>query len=397
MLKSQKIQVAQSERRGRLAELSSIDKPTDEHRAEMTKVMSDLSAGEVELRAAITAEAAAGETGETVEPAFDRLVGEVRMANYMGAVVNQKHLDGAERELNDELNLDSHTIPFEALEDRSQVEDRQDANTPAPATTSVQQRPIMERVFARSSAAWLGIAMPSVPAGQQNFPVMTAGVSPEFPAAGAGVDADAGAFSANTVSPSRVSARYLFRYETLASFAGLESALRSDLVNAMSEALDKRIIENDLLGSSGLTNPTDDTAILTYQAGVNKFFAEVDGRYAVGLGDVRMLIGSSVLALTGSLYRTTQSELNLWDWGQARTGGFRHSAHIPAAASNIENAIVRRGATPGAVSPIWQGVRIIRDETTRAKQGEVTLTAIMLRGFAILRQDVLKRQDIKVS
>ena len=50
------------------------------------------------------------------------------------------------------------------------------------------------------------------------------------------------------------------------------------------------------------------------------------------------------------------------------TGGVRVSAHVPAAAVNKQNAIVRRGMRRDAVAPIWEGVSLIPDEISRKRQ-----------------------------
>ena len=62
------------------------------------------------------------------------------------------------------------------------------------------------------------------------------------------------------------------------------------------------------------------------------------------------------------------------------------SAHVPPVASNRQNALIRLGMERGAaVQPMWQGVSLIVDEVTRATQGEIVVTAVMLSNFAITR------------
>ena len=53
------------------------------------------------------------------------------------------------------------------------MEDRVDAVSAAPADSHLQQHPILGRVFARSATATLGVSMPMVSTGEQNFPVVT--------------------------------------------------------------------------------------------------------------------------------------------------------------------------------------------------------------------------------
>ena len=70
-----------------------------------------------------------------------------------------------------------------------------------------------------------------------------------------------------------------------------------------------------------------------------------------------------------------------------RTGGVRTSRRIPAAASNIQQAIVRRANPAGdraSVMPAWGGIELIRDNITGAGKGEIVITALMLVGDVIL-------------
>ena len=67
------------------------------------------------------------------------------------------------------------------------------------------------------------------------------------------------------------------------------------------------------------------------------------------------------------------------------SGGVRVSAHVPAVASTKQNAIVRLGTRRDMVAPIWEGVSLIPDEITKAKSGQIVITAVMLHAVKILR------------
>ena len=69
-------------------------------------------------------------------------------------------------------------------------------------------------------------------------------------------------------------------------------------------------------------------------------------------------------------------DLSALDNIMARTGGVRVSAHVPAAASQKQNAVIRRGGRMDAVAPIWEGIELIVDPYTQTKAGEVVLTAV---------------------
>ena len=68
---------------------------------------------------------------------------------------------------------------------------------------------ILGRVFSRSATMFLGVDMPSVPVGDADYPVLTAGVTPAMVAAGGAKDAEAGTFTVTTIAPTRLTARYL--------------------------------------------------------------------------------------------------------------------------------------------------------------------------------------------
>ena len=79
----------------------------------------------------------------------------------------------------------------------------------------------------------------------------------------------------------------------------------------------------------------------------------------------------------------------------AITGGLRVSAHVPAVSGNKQNAIVRRGTRRDMVAPIWEGVSLIPDEITKAKDGQIVITAVMMHATKILRTDGFYRQESK--
>ena len=58
---------------------------------------------------------------------------------------------------------------------------------------------------------------------------------------------------------------------------------------------------------------------------------------------------------------------------------------------------MRLGARRDAVAGLWQGVTIIPDEVTRAKQGEIVITAVMLAAVKILRSGGFYKAEVKVA
>ena len=81
----------------------------------------------------------------------------------------------------------------------------------------------------------------------------------------------------------------------------------------------------------------------------------------------------------------------------AITGGVRVSAHVPAAASNKQNAVIRLGMRMDAVAPLWEGVTLIEDSVTKSSMGQIQITAVLLFALKILRKDGFRKQQTQHS
>ena len=174
-------------------------------------------------------------------------------------------------------------------------------------------------------------------------------------------------------------------------------SLRQALNEALSESLDVQTVA----GADGLLMNLDaheQAAVDTYGTYVGKFgFSRVDGRYASNAKSVKVLMGSQTYAHAGSVYRGDQSQESAIDRLMTITGGVRVSAHVPPAEATKQQAIVRLGGRRDAVAGIWQGITIIGDEVTMAKQGEIVITAVMLAAVKVLRAGGFFKSESKVS
>ena len=54
-------------------------------------------------------------------------------------------------------------------------------------------------------------------------------------------------------------------------------------------------------------------------------------------------------------------------------------------ATNRQNVVIRRGMSETAVAPVWEGVTLIPDEITKAANGQIVITAVMLYAMTVLR------------
>ena len=165
------------------------------------------------------------------------------------------------------------------------------------------------------------------------------------------------------------------------------------------DGLDKQVISGPegLLTAAKLA--THNVAAVTtfdlYLAGLA--YDRVDGTYASTAGDLKILVGSAAYGHAGRVYRNASVDRSALDRLMEVTGGVRVSAHVPAAAANKQNAIVRRGMRRDAVACLWDGITILDDPITKAADGEIVITAVMLHAVKILRADGFYKQQIQTA
>ena len=400
MTPRQKIELRRSEIRQRLAAIAGLegDSLTEAIGTERDGLLAELAATEPQLRAAIAAEETEArqrgdqQDGDGEGAELRALETRASIGAVFGAAVSHGQTDGATGELQRHLGLAANQIPLALL--RDPVEGR--AVTPAPASGVQQnQSMIIPGVFPRAAGSWLSVDMPTVPTGDASFPVLTQNATPATPAKGAPVDETTGAFSAGVLMPARVQASFFYAREDAARFAGMDEALRMNLSDALSDKLDERIIAAIIAGV-GRTNAT---GVFDYAGYKSLVYGQIDGRYAWGAEDIRVLVGAATLGVMASTYLAMADSTSTLDQLSRTSGGVRVSAHIPDAhdSGKKQDAIVRLGMRRDAVAPIWEGPTIIVDEVTKAGTGEIVLTAVMLYAVAILRAAAFRRIETQHS
>ena len=295
-------------------------------------------------------------------------------------------------------------IPLDLLT-AGRVEHR--AATPAPDTgTAVTPAAIMPAVFDQSAASWLGIEMPTVPSGTAAFPVLTQSVTAGARAKSAAAPETGGVITPFTVTPRRITGAFRITREDEALLSDLESALRDNLSSVLSDTVDGQVVGGSGVAPNlnGIT--TQLTAAAAPATGVESFdryvaaaSSHVEGRYAVSMADVRMLVGPHTYRHAAATFRGTDGETSAQSYLATNTGGFRASRRIADPADHVQAAIVRRSA-PGrvAVSPIWEGVELVRDPYTAASTGETILTVLLLMGgVAVLRPSAFVADSFRLS
>ena len=244
----------------------------------------------------------------------------------------------------------------------------------------MQEAPI-QPVFAMGDLAFLGVDMPSVPVGDAVFPVLTTRPNVRGPFTGSDVANETdGAFDAELLAPERVQASFFYRRTDAARFGMMGESLREALNSGLTEKIDAEGINgtNGLLTGTNLENHNA-SAITTYANYVSQFgYNRVDGRYAPTPTDLRVLVGSTTYAHMGGVYRSASTDLSAVDRLMLVTGKpVRVSAHVPAAAGNKQNGLIRLGMRRDMVCPTWSSASLIYDEITGQKKGEINITAVV--------------------
>ena len=126
-------------------------------------------------------------------------------------------------------------------------------------------------------------------------------------------------------------------------------------------------------------------------------YGRVDGRYASGVGDLRIVMGQATHGKAATLYRANNSDDSALDVLLVKTGGVKVSPHVPVVASNKQNAVIRLGMRRDMVAPVWDGITLIPDEVTKAKAGQIVITAVMLFAVKILRAEGFHKEETNHS
>ena len=136
------------------------------------------------------------------------------------------------------------------------------------------------------------------------------------------------------------------------------------------------------------------TAETTYALYRSQFaYGRVDGRYATSTADLKIVMGSATYAHAAAQYRGTSDNMDALMALMNATGGVKVSAHVPAAASTRQNAVIRLGSRRDYVAPMWEGITLIPDEVTLAGSGQIKVTAVMLYAASLLRAEGFRKQQ----
>ncbi len=391
MTDRQKLELRQSSIRGRLSELGAED-ATEDGKEEIDRLAAEYSGNEARVRAFMVADDAPVETTTATKEGKERaeLYAKASVGDLVGNLVNGRSgVDGAMRELQQEHNLGDNEIHVRQLTPESY------AVTPGASDVGQNQQEIIPYVFPDGVAQFLSIDQPVVGVGEAVFPVLSSTLDVGVPAENDPQTETTGAFTADVLSPKRLQASFFYSREDRARFAGMDSALRENLSMGLSDGLDKQIIAGTtgLLTGTVLANHNVSTQT-TYALYRNQFaFGRVDGRYAGGTEGLRVVMGSEAYAHAAAQYRGNNDNQDALQSLREATGGVRVSAHVPDESSNKQNAVIRLGMRRDYVAPVWENVALIPDEVTKAANGQIVITAVMLHATKLLRADGFYKQQ----
>ena len=169
-------------------------------------------------------------------------------------------------------------------------------------------------------------------------------------------------------------------------FPQLSESIRMNLSAGLMEKLDAEAVGQIItdVGSSRVTASAADSFDSYRKRAV---YDRIDGRFVTMEGQIRLLVASATLGDMSALYRDPTSDVSAVESLRRLTGGVKVSPHIAAPVSNKQDVIVRKNARRDFVMPIWRGVEMIYDEITKARTGEVQLTAVAQAAHKTIREE----------
>lgn len=408
MLKSQELSIKLSEKRQKINDLLSLEKRTEEQTNELDALTKEVQAHETEFRAALVSEDAAV---DAVKDDFDDVDGETlelrsirskaKLGEYVKAAVEKRSIQsGAENELNQALQIPANQFPLILLAGEPEKRVATDADT------AVRPRPWLTRLFADSLASYLGINFSSVPAGVATYPILGANAfGGAQRAKGEAAAESAWTVSTSELKPTGNAIHIRYNREDILRLPGLEQELISTMRMALRESLDRAVFygdddatgtDADITGLDAATGVVEKTLTQANKVKADKtleaFTTLVDGIYAGGLDDLRIVISEgtfqlwngtvlSVASETASVFKTLAEFLT----DNKVMGRVRQ---LEAATTDGKlGAFIsrRRGLTGASAAPVWAGAELITDKYTAAKTRETLLTLTTFWNFSLPR------------
>lgn len=410
MTNLQKLELKRSEIKQKLNKFSELsdEEFTEEKRSEFEACKKDLDSVETRYQAALLADSQEEKTVESTGEGKEirTLLDKASLGAYLRSAGDGVNIGGAERELNQALQVDTNILPFEMLEER----------VDAPTTTTqldggTTQRPILQRLFGKDIFDFLGVRIDSVPTGMTEWPLLSGGGAvPAMKAESASAgDSVASTFTTQTLKPKRLTSKYIYSVEMAAQVKDLESVLRRDLQDSVKNEMCKMLLTGDGTGVNitgfntrlNAPNPAP-TAVAEFDDFAGAPSMKVDGIHASMESEVKLLVGLESYRLACRVHNQGSGE-SASEALRRRSGGFKATNYIAAAAANVQNGNLLHAGTDtmrgDSIAAMWSGgISLVRDLYSNASTGQVILTWISLWDcYTAFRADAYDRVSFKVS
>ena len=339
------------------------------------------------------------------------LRGRARVGRILSLRSAGHSIDGAEAEVAEAHDCPVGRIPVEMLFDDYGVrEDR--AASAAGNVQSTNTHPIAPSIFLTALARRMGISTPTVPAGIQAYPYISADGSagPALPGAADANNAKAAGVSVSTIWPARITGTIAWRMEDAALLGDLESALRANIRAVMEDAMDKELVAGTGDGSVGRGNNVSTAGLkglLTSYPAVAPSDADkakastvdnivagtvglLDGTYAESFAAIRLLTSTGAAKYLKGLLRGQATDTDMLQYLESTFASVGYSARMPdtAASSGVAGYAPvlahRTSRGIGGIAPVWQGIETIVDQVSGAAKGETSVTLRMLMGGVLV-------------
>lgn len=408
MLLSTQLSRRQSEIRQTLAELAGAETLTDETRSKIDALDKEYQDGERKFRAAlITEDEERREAGQELETRegrqWDELVSGYELRQAAAFFDEGRELSGRTAEVVQEMRSKGSyrgvPVPLAALETRAG--ETIASGTPNP----MQTMPIVDRLFAATVAARMGVATINIGQGEREYPVVSSSISAGWATTELGNVAGPTTFSTvdKALAPDsnfgvqlRVTRKALKQ-----SGSGLEAAMRRDMLNAIQVGLDKAVF----LGTGADGQPLGIIpGAVTY--GITSTAISAAASYTVlKAAAVRFMLANAAsspadcrILMRPEIWSSLDDAI--WDAGSGITEMDKvsrafgsavlttNALDAPAGGPPVESSAVlttTAGGLPPAWLAIYGGVDVVRDVFSDAQSGGLRLTGIVTADVTVAR------------
>ena len=407
----QKAQLQVSEVKSKITDLLELptEKRGEDFDGDLVTCTKEVKSAEVALQAALLAQPepakAVERRSEGVETSEERAEVELRskvdFGKYIGAAMTGTGVvAGPEAELNAHLGLAANQFPMDLL---APVEKRAARD----GDSDVMARSWVDRVFADTAAARLGINFESVPPGVTAHPVLTAGGSGEQRGRTQAAGEATYSFTVSELKPTRNAVHGIYSIEDHARVPGLSDAILRDMRAGIVEKVDRTIFRGDTtanedtadiaglqtltIGEETLTQGNKVKADKTLEA----FLSFVDGIYAASLSDLSVVAAEGANTLWYStIHNSAADNQTIANFLMTAGLSWMVRGQIESGTTNNDfGAFVGlgRGIAGAGVAPVWNRGELVVDPYSSANKGEVKLTVNWLWNFGLPRTANFKR------